>query len=369
MSPITGIQQQESSSSTSSSSITNISSPRTRIALLVPFEAGELSDQQQQQQVKHLSVNNSQTPSLVAAAVGGKNTTGSMSTNGHSPVSSSFSEEFNFTLQKLKREMVELKAWNNRLILSNSQLEDDLKNVSNKYEEEKKNRILEKKWYLPKIQKLEENANLIQNSFNAFRVNVDLLSNLYQHLHGQMDLFLQQENQLIEERNQLNEILKKEISKNVLLQKENQKKEKFVTIAMASRDIIFKENKQLTDKTVMVEKHNQQLKEQLIELQHRVDLLTQEKDRLHVQVDVLQKKDIEWKEKNQQLMLQYQLQLEQLEIREKEFEIFYEKEKQQAAMKYEKLQQELIETTSQNITLDARLRKIQEKINKTLITK
>lgn len=63
-------------------------------------------------------------------------------------------EEVHFSMQKLKREILDLKAINAKLVLTNSQLEDDVKHVQLQYEGERRAHMEGKKLYLPKVQKV-----------------------------------------------------------------------------------------------------------------------------------------------------------------------------------------------------------------------
>lgn len=63
-------------------------------------------------------------------------------------------EEVHFAMQKLKREILDLKAINAKLVLTNSQLEDDVKHVQLQYEGERRAHMEGKKLYLPKVQKV-----------------------------------------------------------------------------------------------------------------------------------------------------------------------------------------------------------------------
>jgi predicted RNase H-like nuclease (RuvC/YqgF family) len=63
-------------------------------------------------------------------------------------------EDVHFTMQKLKREVAELKSTNSKLMLTNSQLEDDLAHLQAKFEEEKRAHLNGKKWFVPKMQKV-----------------------------------------------------------------------------------------------------------------------------------------------------------------------------------------------------------------------
>lgn len=63
-------------------------------------------------------------------------------------------DEVQFSMQKLKRELVDLKAANAKLVLANSQLEDDVAHLQRKYEEEKRAHLNGKKLHIPKVQKV-----------------------------------------------------------------------------------------------------------------------------------------------------------------------------------------------------------------------
>lgn len=63
-------------------------------------------------------------------------------------------DEVQFSMQKLKRELADLKAANTKLVLANSQLEDDITHMQHKYEEEKRAHLNGKKLHIPKVQKV-----------------------------------------------------------------------------------------------------------------------------------------------------------------------------------------------------------------------
>lgn len=63
-------------------------------------------------------------------------------------------DEVQFSMQKLKRELADLKATNAKLVLANSQLEDDVVHLQRKYEEEKCAHLNGKKLHIPKVQKV-----------------------------------------------------------------------------------------------------------------------------------------------------------------------------------------------------------------------
>ncbi|KAK1946999.1 Transcription factor GTE3 [Phytophthora citrophthora] len=63
-------------------------------------------------------------------------------------------EDVHFSMQKLKREVAELKTTNSKLMLANSQLEDDVAHLQAKFDEEKRAHLNGKKWFVPKMQKV-----------------------------------------------------------------------------------------------------------------------------------------------------------------------------------------------------------------------
>ncbi|KAF1773158.1 NET domain [Phytophthora cactorum] len=88
-------------------------------------------------------------------------------------------EDVHFAMQKLKREMAELKTTNSKLLLTNSQLEDDLAHLQAKFDEEKRAHVNGKKWFLPKIQKMEEQMLNTIKAFEEVKLSVELMTNMY----------------------------------------------------------------------------------------------------------------------------------------------------------------------------------------------
>lgn len=63
-------------------------------------------------------------------------------------------DDAQLTIQKLKREVSELKGANAKLVLTNSQLEDDVAHLQRCFEDEKRAHLNSKKLHLPKAQKV-----------------------------------------------------------------------------------------------------------------------------------------------------------------------------------------------------------------------
>ncbi|KAF1330774.1 hypothetical protein FI667_g4771, partial [Globisporangium splendens] len=63
-------------------------------------------------------------------------------------------DDVQFLVQKLKRELADLKAANAKLVLTNSQMEDDLVHLQHRFDEEKRAHLNGKKLHIPKVQKV-----------------------------------------------------------------------------------------------------------------------------------------------------------------------------------------------------------------------
>lgn len=88
-------------------------------------------------------------------------------------------EEAQVAVQKLRRELTERSSANAKLALANSQLEDDLAHLQHKFEDEKRAHLSGKKWFLPKLQKLEEAVLATDGAFHEVKLSVDLVTNMY----------------------------------------------------------------------------------------------------------------------------------------------------------------------------------------------
>ncbi|KAG3118843.1 hypothetical protein PI124_g2624 [Phytophthora idaei] len=144
-------------------------------------------------------------------------------------------EDVHFAMQKLKREMAELKTTNSKLLLTNSQLEDDLAHLQAKFDEEKRAHVNGKKWFLPKIQKMEEQMLNTIKAFEEVKLSVELMTNMYKHLSSSLTLQQEGEDELERERDRVSLLLAEEIKKIAALTKENERKDRLVTLAMAAR--------------------------------------------------------------------------------------------------------------------------------------
>lgn len=97
---------------------------------------------------------------------------------------SSTLEEAQVAVQKLRRELAERASANAKLALANSQLEDDLAHLQHKFEEEKRAHLSGKKWFLPKLQRLEEAVLATAAAFHEVKLSVDLVTSMYKVRRG-----------------------------------------------------------------------------------------------------------------------------------------------------------------------------------------
>lgn len=112
--------------------------------------------------------------------VGGKvNEIGGIQRRRASISSASTFEELQVATQKFRRELAESAAINAKLVLANSQLEDDLVHLQRKYEDEKRAHISGRTLFLPKLQKLEEAVLITTSAFHEVKLSVDLVTNMY----------------------------------------------------------------------------------------------------------------------------------------------------------------------------------------------
>lgn len=113
-------------------------------------------------------------------------------------------DEAQLANQKLRRELAEVNATNAKLVLANSQLEDDIAHLQRRYDDEKRAHLNEKKLHIPKVQKvgiaagggvyrsvfvctlsnglawqLEEAIQTTARAFDELKLSVDLITNMY----------------------------------------------------------------------------------------------------------------------------------------------------------------------------------------------
>ncbi|KAE9027013.1 hypothetical protein PR001_g10650 [Phytophthora rubi] len=273
-------------------------------------------------------------------------------------------EDVHFAMQKLKREVVELKSTNSKLLLTNSQLEDDLAHLQAKFEEEKRAHLNGKKWFVPKMQKLEDLILSTAKAFEEVKLSVELMTNMYKHLTSTLATQQEGEDELKRERDQVSLLLSSEIKKIAALTKENERKDRLVTLAMAARyETVQHANRQ--------EKLAKEACEQRNQLESRAH---QAEAELATHMQQLQD-TIERFEATNSMLSNAKISIVQLqgEVRAtaeaaatKESELLAAFEKQQAALqqKLDKTKHELMESMSEMLNLDSRLRRTQEKLAK-----
>lgn len=96
-------------------------------------------------------------------------------------------EEAQLASQKLRRELAAASSANAKLALANSQLEDDLAHLQQKFEDEKRAHVNGRKWFLPKLQKLEETVVATGNAFHEVKLSVELVTNMYKVCRSRPD--------------------------------------------------------------------------------------------------------------------------------------------------------------------------------------
>ncbi|OWZ15629.1 hypothetical protein PHMEG_00010692 [Phytophthora megakarya] len=273
-------------------------------------------------------------------------------------------EDIHFSMQKLKREVTELKTTNSKLMLANSQFEDDLAHLQAKFDEEKRTHLNGKKWFVPKIQKLEDLMLNTSKAFEEVKLSVELMTNMYKHLSGTLALQQEGEDELIRERDRVSLLLSGEIKKFAALTKENERKDRLVTLAMAARyemvrlanhhEQVAKEACEQRDifesRTNQAEGELAMTKQQLEEAFERLDATTTALTSARASI----------------VQLQGELQAIALTAAAKEAELLVAFEKQQTALqqKLDKTKRELMESVAEVLSMDSRLRKMQDKFTK-----
>ncbi|KDO18039.1 hypothetical protein SPRG_16551 [Saprolegnia parasitica CBS 223.65] len=99
--------------------------------------------------------------------------------NEASKVTSTRLDEANFTIQKLHREISELKIANAKLAAANSQLDDSYAHVLSRFEAEKDAHQASIGLHEPRIRKLEEEIQASAKALSELRLNVDLITSMY----------------------------------------------------------------------------------------------------------------------------------------------------------------------------------------------
>ncbi|GMF12270.1 unnamed protein product [Phytophthora lilii] len=245
-------------------------------------------------------------------------------------------EDAHFTMQKLKREVAELKGTNSKLMLTNSQLEDDLAHLQAKFDEEKRAHLNGKKWFMPKIQKVHLQVLILFIMRDQ--------ENRCAH-QGWSCLFATQ--------------IVPIFSLGVV--QENERKDRLVTLAMAARyEMVQLANRQEQLAKEACEQRN------ILESRAEAELATQ-KHQLEDAIERLDATDAALSNAKASIaQLQGELRATAQAAAAKETELLAAFEKQQAALqqKLDKTKRELMESMSEMLNLDSRLRKAQEKLTK-----
>ncbi|KAJ8519121.1 hypothetical protein ON010_g18112 [Phytophthora cinnamomi] len=265
-------------------------------------------------------------------------------------------DDVHFAMQKLKREVAELKSTNSKLLLTNSQFEDDLAHLQAKFEEEKRAHLNGKKW-------------LADASAIIIIYCPDSVAQL-QHLSTTLAAQQDGEDELKRERDRVSLLLSSEIKKIAALTKvnlylqESERKDRLVTLAMAARyEMVQHANRQ--------EKLAAEACEQRNQLESRVHQAEAEAATLKLQLqDAFERfEDTNTTLSNAKtsiVQLQNEVRATADAATAKEAELLAAFEKQQAAMqqKLDKTKRELMESMSEVLNLDNRLRRAQEKLAK-----
>ncbi|KAG6585039.1 uncharacterized protein IUM83_08343 [Phytophthora cinnamomi] len=273
-------------------------------------------------------------------------------------------DDVHFAMQKLKREVAELKSTNSKLLLTNSQFEDDLAHLQAKFEEEKRAHLNGKKWFVPKMQKMEDILLSTAKAFEEVKLSVELMTNMYKHLSTTLAAQQDGEDELKRERDRVSLLLSSEIKKIAALTKESERKDRLVTLAMAARyEMVQHANRQ--------EKLAAEACEQRNQLESRVHQAEAEAATLKLQLqDAFERfEDTNTTLSNAKtsiVQLQNEVRATADAAAAKEAELLAAFEKQQAAMqqKLDKTKRELMESMSEVLNLDNRLRRAQEKLAK-----
>ncbi|DBA00522.1 TPA: hypothetical protein N0F65_006426 [Lagenidium giganteum] len=273
-------------------------------------------------------------------------------------------DEVNFTMQKLKREVSELKNANAKLLLQNSQLEDEFAHIQTQYDEEKRAHVNEKKVTIPKIQKLEETVVTMAKSLEELKMNVELITNMYKAVSQTLSTHEDEENELKKERDEFAQLLSTEIKKIAALTKENERKDKLVMLAMAARHEMMEQakyhqkiSKDLQESKTFYAHKAKEAEDELAVLKHQID-------GAYARLEATDEALGQAKGTISKLHDEMSLCIQSAHVRELEMRNQYDKEMTTLQQRYDKLKRELMEIMSQNMNLDGRLRKMQEKLSR-----
>ncbi|ETV66133.1 hypothetical protein, variant 1 [Aphanomyces astaci] len=149
-------------------------------------------------------------------------------------------DEANFTIQKLQREVNDLKIQKAKLVSTNSQLEDNFAHMLAQFELEKRTHQANVQWHEPRIQKLEDEIRTSANALAELRLNVDLITNMYKKTCDDVVAYDKQKSVVADERDILGQKLHDEVKKISILNLELVRKDKLVMYAMGARHEVLK---------------------------------------------------------------------------------------------------------------------------------
>ncbi|TMW56253.1 hypothetical protein Poli38472_008901 [Pythium oligandrum] len=274
------------------------------------------------------------------------------------------SDEVHLTLQKLRREYADLKHTHAKVLLTNSQLGDDIAHLQRKYEDEKRAHMNEKKWYVPKIQKLEETVVTTSKALEELKLNVELITNMYKTLSQTLSTHVDEENELKDERDRITALLAHEIKKVAMLTKDGERKDCLVTIAMAARLEMCELAKRCEQNMLVMEKEKNIAVEKAKQLEDELAVTRLQLESAYSRLEATDNALRAAKTTIERMQHEMDVCLSAAQTKQDELKAYYDKEMSMLQQRFDKTKRELLDTMSQNLSLDGRLRKAQEKLNR-----
>uniref|UniRef100_K3WIE4 Uncharacterized protein n=1 Tax=Globisporangium ultimum (strain ATCC 200006 / CBS 805.95 / DAOM BR144) TaxID=431595 RepID=K3WIE4_GLOUD len=273
-------------------------------------------------------------------------------------------DDVQFLVQKLKRELADLKAANAKLVLTNSQMEDDLVHLQHRFDEEKRAHLNGKRLHIPKVQKLEEVVQTTAKAFDELKLSVDLIINMYKSLVQTLATRQEEEDDVKKERDRITLLLSSEIKKIAVLTKENERKDKLVTLAMAARYEMIQHANRNESLANERKSENTALTARVKSAEDEVSVLKVQLDGVYARLETAEDIQMRFSETITQLHNEMRVTLEAARTQEQEMRVKYEREAMVLQAKFDKTKRELLDAMSQNLNLDGRLRKAHEKITR-----
>lgn len=269
-----------------------------------------------------------------------------------------------FAMQRFEREVAELKVTNSKLMLTNSQLKDDLVHLQTKYDEEMQAHSNVKRCIFPKMQQMENGLLCTAKAFEEVKISVELMTNMYKQLCSTMILQQEGEDELKQERSQVSLLLAGEIKKVAALKKDNELKDRLITLTMAARYEMMqcanrheKLAKEASEQCKIWESRAFKAETELATNQHQLNEAIQ---RFEATRDEL----INAKKSIDQLQAETQATVQAAAIKEAELVAASDKEQAALQQKLDKTKRDLMESAAKMLNLDSRLRKAQERLLK-----